>query len=949
MVLFLILESFAVCSHAASAESTVSAELTAPAETEGIGSEYNAYISQYEKVAFAEKSIVLHNAQIIGGAKLSEKEGKAGAELSSECKEITYAFDVPSDALYNLRLTYYDLLKEDLSLRAGFYFDGRSPYTELENVPFSKIWENGDKTVKTDEFGNEIRPTQVEKQHFNTEWAESETGMYEKPYAVYLSAGKHTLTVRRVLGSMLISEISLEAFKAPPSYEEYIKNYSSFTDEGDTLITLEAEDAYEVSDSTLAATVNSTDAGMSPASSTTRVVNGIGQQSWVSNGQWVSYKVPEDAAPGLYRISFRAKQTGSVGITSYRSLSINGEIPFAQAGCIGFDYDSKWQIKRLGDDDKDYCVYLEPGDILKLEATTGEMAQSLNKIYTAMDRLNEIYQSIIILTGTSPDENRDYNIKQKIPTLLDDMAAAKEQIDSIADDIAKIMGENNTKVYFFRRFSALLDKLIKNHRKIVPQLDTFKEYIDSFAAQTYDFNSMPLELDRIFLYNSGAELPKADAGFFKSLKFELERFAYTFAKQYNADSFTASRKKGITVWCSLGRDQAQAVKSIIENDFIPNSGINVNFKMTAVTLSEAILAGREPDVSLTVTQDVPVDLALRGQVLDLTDYLKTLSDEYMEQFNESAWIPFRYRGGTYAIPILQDYYMMFYRKDILAKLGIPLPNTWDEFYDVVRELQKSNFRVGIREADSASAGVSTAIFVYDMFLYQNGGRYFNDDLTETRFESAEGKAAFKSLVELYRDYKLNTDFNPITRFRSGEMPIILTGYSFYQTVASTAQEISGRWGMACIPGTLKADGTVDRTETGNVSGAVILKGAERRGLADEAFKFLTWWADSDVQYRYITAMEAIQGVAGRLTTANKKTFDRLSWTDSEADVLKAQRAWVTSINQVPGSYIINRSITNALRTSYESTAIDPLRQLSIQNMIINEELTRKRAEFEKNN
>lgn len=910
------------------------------------GDTYNGYIGLYKEEKFATDSILLNAGS--SNSVSSEVEGKVCNLLDEKNSSVEYNFEVRETGLYNITVTYYDLLGGDNSIDLGFYFDGAVPYTELESVTFSKIYQNELETLETDEFGNQIRPSQVAKQRFNTETIESETGVSSLPYSVYLTAGAHSLTVKRVLGSIVISEILIGAAEKAVPYEEYISQYSLSDINGDEKYVIEAENTFEVNSSTLGATIDSTNAGMSPASSTERVVNGFGKDYWNSNGQWGSWRVPDSLEEGLYKISFRAKQTGAVGVTSYRRLYVNGKIPFAEAENIAFEYNSKWQIKTFGDSDA-YYLYLKPGDVITLEATTGEMADIINSIYTVMDRLNEIYQSIIIITGTSPDPNRDYNIQAEIPTLLGDFDAMSGEISEIADAIEAIMKKPNTKVYSLRSFAAELKSYVDNYRIIVDELGSFKNHIDSLAAQTYDFNNLPLELDWIELSKKDAEKPAANVGAFRAFAFEIQKFLYTFTSEYRMTPQTDTGLGEISVWCGLGRDQAQAVKSLIDNEFIPQTGISVNFRMTTAALAEAILAGREPDVSLSVTQDVPVDLALRGEALNLSPYLESLPEEYMSQFNESAWLPFRYDGGTYAVPITQDYYMMFYRRDILAKAGVKVPETWSELYDAIRELQKSNLKVGIRESDSANAGISMAINVFDMFLYQNGGRYFNDSLTATEFESPAGKSAFKQWVSLYRDYGLDSDFNPLTRFRSGEMPIILTGYSFYMTLEATAREISGRWDMALMPGTLSSDGKVDRTETSVVTGTMILKGAKRRGVADQAFEFVKWWAGHDMQLKYINAMESIQGIAGRLATANLKTFEELGWTQSEKAVLKEQRRWVTAVNQVPGMYIINRSLTNALRASYESSAVDPLRQLNIQNSVINGEISRKRLEFEKNN
>lgn len=899
-------------------------------EVKSYGSEYGQYLEEHQDKPFVKNGITMD---------MNEKEVSHNVTMAEA------TFEVQEEGMYQICMTYTDLLNDDLSIEVGFYFDEEVPYSELGNVTFSKVYEKKSDKVEKDEFGNEIRPEVVEKQRPITEWARNKTGMYSEPYAIFLTAGKHTLTIKNVLGAISVSSIELKMFEEPVPYDAYISAYAEENRAGESEYQIEAEDIYEVSESTLSATSDSTNAGMSPASSTKTLINSFGQDSWNSDGQWGSWKVPENVKAGLYKLSFRVKQTGAVGIYTYRKLYINGEVPFAEANALKFSYDTKWQIQTFGEENP-YYVYLKPGDILTLEATTGEMTEAVNKIYTTMNLLNDIYQSIIIVTGTEPDDNRDYNIHREIPTLLEDMKLASREIDEIGHMISDIMGDTNSKVYFMHRFVNLLNGFVENYRTIVSELDTFKSYIDSFSAQTYDFNNLPLEIDWISLAREDAKEREANAGWWKSFVFEIQRFFHSFSKEVSKKN---DKGETITVWCSLGRDQMQAVKNLIESDFVPKTGINVDLKMTTTTLSEAILAGREPDVSLSVEQTVPIDLALRNQIVDLTPYLENASKEYLEQFNESAWTPFEYDGGVYAIPLTQDFHMMFYRKDILDNLGIELPDTWEELYSVMRQLQKSNFQVGIKESDSSSAGLSSAIPIFDMFLYQNGGTYFNEELTQSAFESNEGKAAFKQWVSLYSEYGLTTSFDELSRFRSGEMPIIISSQALYKNISVTAPEIAGRWGMTCVPGTQQEDGTIDRSESSTVTGTIILKGAQARGVADEAFEFVSWWTDAETQYEYSTAMESIQGVAGRVSTANTKTFERLSWTKEEKEVLKAQREYVIAINQIPGMYIINRSLTSALRNSYESTAVDPFMQLNIQNSIVNEEIVRKRKEFVQNN
>ena len=865
-----------------------------------------------------------------------------GAKLDSENPKCDVDFEVQQAGLYNIGIRYTPIEGTGQNIRLAIRFDGTNAYSDLENLSFARLWINEKEFRKTS--GDENRPTQIETYQDTFQWAQNALGLYAEPYAIYLEKGTHTLSLERMAEAAEIHEIILADWKKDiPSYSDYLESFEKI--DATNVVVIEAEDAVLKNDRTLAATADMTNAGMTPVSASRRLINSFGKDYWTTNGQWAMWRVPDDAQEGFYTLAFRAKQSGTVGTTTFRRLYVNGRIPFKEACCLSFPYATQWQNIQFGGESA-FKIFLKPGDTITLEATTGPMAEALNTIYAAVNQLNEVYQSIIMVAGTEPDAERDYNIQKEVPTLLEDLASVREKVLSITAQIEQIMGETNPKIFFLKRFEKILDKYQQNPNLIVPNLSELKSYMDSFAGQTYDFNSLPLELDRIYLLPAEGELPSAEAGFWETIKFELARFIYSFTDDY-ASVHKDIAENSITVWCTLGRDQAQAIKQIIDDDYVPSTGIKVDFKVSTTTLAEAILAGCEPDVSLSVTQEVPVDLALRGQALDLTPYLQKTEKTFQEQFAQSAWIPFTYDGGIYAIPLTQDFNMLFYRTDIFARLGLTVPEDWDSFYDVLRELQKNSFQVGIRESDTANAGVSCGTGFFETLLLQQGESYFTDDLLSVNFESAGAKNAFMQWVRLYRDYGLDTDFDLVSRFRTGEMPMLITSYGFYQNISMTAPEIAGRWTFAAVPGTRRMDGTADRTVSSTMTGTMILRSAEKRGKADAAFSFITWWASKDAQIKYSQAMQALQGVAGRPMVANRQAFESIGWSESEKQTIGYQWDYVSAIPQVPGTYIINRSLTNALRTSYADN-VDALRQLGIQTRLINEELMRKRAEFEQN-
>ena len=137
---------------------------------------------------------------------------------------------------------------------------------------------------------------------------------------------------------------------------------------------------------------------------------------------------------------------------------------------------------------------------------------------------------------------------------------------------------------------------------------------------------------------------------------------------------------------------------------------------------------------------------------------------------------------------------------------------------------------------------------------------------------------------------------------------------------------------------------IDNTVAATCNGCMLLSSAEKRGVADNAYKFLTWWASAETQTAYGQQLEATMGVAARYTPAANEAFAEMGWTDEELEVLYAQRANIHSVYSIPGDYMVSRSLTNALRASLDS-GLEPRRTLSKYNRDINAEITRKRKEF----
>jgi ABC-type glycerol-3-phosphate transport system substrate-binding protein len=218
---------------------------------------------------------------------------------------------------------------------------------------------------------------------------------------------------------------------------------------------------------------------------------------------------------------------------------------------------------------------------------------------------------------------------------------------------------------------------------------------------------------------------------------------------------------------------------------------------------EATLAGTGPDVAIGVSRGQPVNLACRGALMDLSQFEGF--EELASRFSETAFVPYEYNGGTYAIPNTQGYYMMFYRKDILEKLDLEIPQTWDELLRMVPRLQKNHMEIGLPySVISAAVAVNNGMGAKDIFpilLLQNGGDLYNEDATASALGSEVAMQAFNQWCDYYTQYGFELVYDFYTRFRNGDMPIGISDLSMYNTLVAGAPELRGEWGIVPIPGT----------------------------------------------------------------------------------------------------------------------------------------------------
>ena len=914
---------------------------------------YDSYRSRHGSAAPSSARIIVPSIEFSAadGAEVEVLDEYAGSPdvlyWRNESGSITWKIAVPEGGFYQMYMSYFPRSTRNREIELDLLLDGEIPFSEAARFTFYKIWEDSGE-IRRDSRGNELRPRQIERPSWITAPFRDTEGSYNDPFAFYLSDGPHEITLRASRGDFVLKAIEL---RHEPPYEPYrvvhqhqAARYGPIEQLSNIRIKIQGERAALKSDATLSPIFDRADPATEPSHPTQVRFNIIGGNNWLYPGQWISWEfdVPES---GFYKIGIKGLQNFKRGLFTTRRLLVDGRVPFLEAASVRFHFDERWYIKVLGDGDPQY-LHLDQGKhSIALEVVPGETADSLRVLGDAVFRLNYLYLMMLMITGPTPDQYRDYYLQRQIPTLLDGFAELEKILTAERIRLEEITGQTGSEAEILNRLSFQLLDFIQEPRTIPTRMENFKSNISSLSAWMLGLRLQPLSVDYIEILSHDQEFQKPDAGFFRRVAFGLRQLVGSYLYDYSAVGDVYKDDDALTVWVDLGRDQVQIIKEMVDDLFVPEFGVGVNVNLVQQGLVQATLAGKGPDVALMVRHNMPINLAVRGALTDLSQFDDF--DMVTGRFQASAMVPYEYQDRYYGLPVIQEFSMMFYRKDIFDALGLKPPDTWEDFYRVIPIIQQNNMSIGIPNIVIDVSRTNEGVLGYPsntafhILLYQQGGQYFTEDRSQTAFHTPEALKAFRKWTGFYSSYSFPISYNFYSRFRTGEMPIAIEPYHTYNLLVVGAPEIRNLWRMAPIPGTRRPDGTFSRANHGGGRGAVMFEKARDKEIA---WEFLKWFTSEEVQIRYGRSIEALIGPAARYNTANVGAFRGLPWSEREYSQLMEQWKEVIEIPQIPASYYVHRNLYNAFRrvTFYYENSREVLAQY---NREINEEITRKRIEF----
>jgi len=909
-------------------------------------SDYAGYLKTHADVAKGTSTIEVPLNSITsedGKLKTEEYEGRTAVFSGKESEYLQFTVDVPETGMYELVLDYYLVPGESDRGKRILYIDGEIPFEECSGITIFRYFRDAGEPV-VNSVGDETRPAQEEIPGWRTQALEDTTGLYVQPFTFALEKGKHTIQLIYNKMDMYISGIRLEAPREVKSYAEVYAEYQAngykevevektvFQAE---LNTLEKNDIILRRD-------NDGDPLVEPASSKNRKMNIIGGNRWRQGNQAITweFEVPED---GLYKIAMYVKQNYNDGIPSFRQIAIDGVVPFEEMLEYQFDYETKWVMETLSDENENpYLFYLTAGKhTITMTVKFGPIAEIVDTIQQDIEVLSDMLLNINLIAGSDPDPNYDYGFFTKIPNLKSQMEYLADSMRLKYEMISGLAAKRPAMANNFLTIETQVEEMLADPFSIAKKVADLTTSQKSLSEWYLALQSGPLVIDRFQVGSPKEEWKSVSSNFFQRLAGTFTQFLVSFTKDYDNVGGVLGDDVVVTdtieVWIARGTEWAEVIKEMADESFTPKTGIAIKVNVLPASqlnagnvnaLMLSITSGKAPDVALGVDVTSPVEFAIRDQAYDLSQFEGF--EEVKSRFVDATLTPYEYMGGTYAIPETMNFNVMFYRKDLLTRFGIELPNTREELYNYVLPALYQNGLEFYFGRD------------FTQFLFQNGGSFYSEDGMVSRLDTAEAYQAFKEYTELFTNYGVPETANFYQYMRSGVMPLGVGDFNMYMQLSVAAPEITGKWGICPLPGVMQEDGTINRS-AGAITdkGDVIMKQSDK---PEQSWEFLKWWSSAETQATFAREVEALMGAEARWNTANKEAFMDLSWEDEDIATLEEMWGWAQETPTVLGSYMTTRHITNAWTTVVISGG-DVREALEQAVKDINREMRAKQEEY----
>ena len=852
---------------------------------------------------------------------------------------IEFTYEGETSGLLSFSLDYFLLDDNTEDTKISLTINDELPFYESQALILPAIWQFATEEFALDRYENELQPLSVKQRLWQTQTIRDMRTLHAYPFEYYVEPGD-VIGLHFVNADVLIGRITSLNVVPLIDYDTYVESFPN-AQVVDTLSMISSRSMTTRSDASIRLRTEQDVSALYYDTQFLRL-NTIFGDSWERGGQSIKYEI-NITTPGLYALSFRYRQYLQNDMITARSIYINGEIPFQEFLAMAFPYTMQFRNRTLMDDaGTPYYVYLEAGiNTIALEAVNYPYRFAIETLQSVMQQIQSLSLEIKRYTAGSNDLYRDWEIETYFPNAKNNLLAWADQLEIMYDQLLVVSINQNPSQLANVRVSIARLRTLANQINRLPGLmvqfaDGDSSVNQMLGALLQEMMRSSLEMERIMVHGE-VPLPRATATFFSSAYENSARLILSFIN--NPYSATQMNEEDLNVWVNFPRPYIEIMQSMVDQFYPGQRQVKLSQMPDENKLILSNISGQSPDLAVGVNHWIPYEFASRDAALDLRQF--DGYNEVVQQYAKGAMIPYVFEEGVYGLPLTQNFWVTFFRRDIMASIGVEtIPQTWDDVIGLLPLLQSYglNYFLPLSQFSGLKPFVATL-----PFIHQFGGSLYAEDGMSTTINSEETLKGITLMAELYTLYNIPKFVASFyNQFRYGTIPIGIGDLGTYLLLSSAASELDGLWGMDLHPGYRDPiTQQINRSSATGAQGSMIL---ENTNLPDDSWEFLSWWMSTPMQALFGQTLQSTYGRTYFWNSANLDAFAQSSMPQEYKSIVLAQWEFALEASRIPGTYMVERELSNAW-TNIVFQGINPRQAIDEAVRISNREIIYKMAEF----
>lgn len=229
--------------------------------------------------------------------------------------------------------------------------------------------------------------------------------------------------------------------------------------------------------------------------------------------------------------------------------------------------------------------------------------------------------------------------------------------------------------------------------------------------------------------------------------------------------------------------------------------------------------------------------AKNGWLLDLTSKVTANADYDWKDYQPGPVEASTYEGKVVGVPLTTERECLYYRKDILTKIGASAPpDTMEELFEMATKAKAQTGQAGF----VARTGRSAAVTQFSSYLYSYGGDFHSEDGKTATVNTPEAKQAYEMYAKLIREtgpQNVSTDMSwpeAMAIFTQGNAAFYTEADVLYTNATDkTKSKVADNVGFAPFP-----KGPAGRRPFNIPSWGLAINNKSKN--QDNAWKFIEW-------------------------------------------------------------------------------------------------------------